>query len=136
MRHAMRRLRSAVLTAAALAGAGCGDDDPAGPDGLSRCTGDLVVSVSGGTTPTISWTPACAAYALIVEEGASDRWFLRATSAAGIAPGVRYGTVPPGASGDGEPAVPLVAGRTYDVGVFRGTADNNATLAGTSVFTP
>ena len=130
-----RAVRTALFATAVLA-AGCGDDDAAGPDGLAPCTGTVTVSVSAGTTPTFSWAPACAAYGLIVEEGASDRWFLRATGAAGIAPGVRYGTVPAGASEDGEAAVPLVAGRTYDVSVFRGTTDNNATLAGNAEFTP
>ena len=137
MPHAIRCLRTALLTTVALAAAGCGDDDdPAGPDDLAPCTGDVTVSVSAGTTPTFSWSPACRAYGLIVEEGASDRWLLVATGSAGIAPGVRYGTVPAGASQRGEPAVPLVAGRAYDVTVFRGTTDDNARPAGSRDFTP
>ena len=135
--HVRRTLRTLLLATAALALPGCGDDDdPAGPDGtLAPCTGDVTVSVSAGTTPTFTWTPACTVRALLVEEDASDRWFILATGTAGIAPGVVYGTVPAGASQD-EPALPLTAGVAHDVVLFRVLTTSTGTIAGMREFTP
>jgi hypothetical protein len=70
---------------------------------------------------------------LLVEEGASDRWFLEATGA-GITSGVIYGSVPAGASEDA-PAIPLVSGTTYEVILFRGTPAN-AIIAAVEEFSP
>lgn len=70
---------------------------------------------------------------LLVEQGASDRWFVEG-SGAGIASGVRYGSVPGGATEDA-PAIPLVSGTVYEVILFRGTSAN-ATIAAMGEFTP
>ncbi|MEX2110139.1 MAG: hypothetical protein WD802_06030 [Gemmatimonadaceae bacterium] len=104
-----------------------------GPETSGPCTTDVSVTVSAGTTPTFTWTPACRVIGLLVEEGASDRWLLEATGA-GIAPGVTYGSVPAGASEDA-PAIPLVSGTTYEVILSRGTPAN-ATRAAIEEFTP
>jgi hypothetical protein len=115
-----------------LASVSCADDVSA-PDNRGPCTSDVSVTVSGGTTPTFTWTPACRVIGLLVEQGSSDRWFLEATGA-GIAPSVTYGSVPPGASEDAPP-IPLVSGTTYEVILFRGTPEN-ATIAAIKEFTP
>lgn len=115
-----------------LASVSC-SNDVTGPETSGPCTTDVSVTVSGGTTPTFTWTPACRVIGLLVEEGASDRWLLEATGA-GIAPGVTYGSVPAGASQDA-PAIPLVSGTTYEVILFRGT-EANAIIAAVEEFTP
>jgi hypothetical protein len=129
----LRRSVVRVLAGSFALLAGCGGDGGTGVDVADPCTGDVTVSVSAGTTPTFTWAPACLVLALLVEQEASDMWFLEATGE-GIASGVRYGTVPSGASGDG-PAVALVQGTTYEVILFRGTAQN-ATIAAIREFTP
>jgi hypothetical protein len=115
-----------------LASVSCSNDVSA-PETSGPCTSDVAVTISAGTTPTFTWTPTCRVIALLVEEGASDRWFLEA-SGAGIAPGVTYGSAPAGASEDA-PAIPLVSGTTYEVILFRGTLAN-ATIAAIEEFTP
>jgi hypothetical protein len=110
----------------------CGGDGT-GPDNAGPCTGDVTVSVSAGTTPTFTWEPECRVIALLVEQGASDMWFLEGMGQ-GIASGVRYGTVPPNAVAE-DPALPLVAGTTYEVILFRGTMQD-ATVAAIREFTP
>ena len=125
----MSRLLSGVRVAPMLFLAGAhlacgGDPDPVSPISVPTCSGPVEVTVSGGTTPTFTWTPACTVHILLVEQGATDRWFLVATSEGGIAPGVRYGIVPAGAE-QAEPAIPLTAGRTHDV-----------TLYGSAAFSP
>jgi hypothetical protein len=111
---------------------GCGSD-ATGPEAGGACTGNVTVSVSAGTTPTFTWTPACRVIGLLVELEASDQWFLEG-SGDGIAPGVQYGIVPPGATAS-EPARPLVSGTTYEVILFRGTPET-ATIAAIKEFTP
>jgi hypothetical protein len=129
----LRRLGAALVTVAALAG---DEHAPAGPDDLAPCSGSVAVSVTAGTTPTFTWTPACAASAMMVEARTSERWFVAAAGPAGIASGVTYGTVPAGASELGKPAATLVAGQTYTVTVFRAAADHHAVTAGHATFTP
>ena len=127
---------SVRVVASLLMLAGCSSDsDPAGPSvALSPCTGAINVTVSSGTTPTFTWTPACTVAYMIVEEDASDRWLLTATDRAkGIAPGVRYGTVPAGAR-ESSPAVSLTRGQLHDVTMYNG--DSFSTLAATKQFTP
>ncbi len=124
-----RYLPRALL--ALVASVGCSDSTGPGSGGL--CTSDVAVTVSAGTTPRFTWTPACRVLGLLVEEDASDMWFLDGTGA-GIASGVTYGSVPSGASQE-SPALPLLTGTTYEVILFRGTPDN-ATIAAMEEFTP
>ena len=118
MRHSILRSRNAVLLAMASAIIACGDGkDPLSPSSVPLCTGPVTVTVSGGTTPTFTWAPSCAAHVLLVEQGATDRWFIESTTNDGFGPGVRYGTVPAGAREDA-PAIELVSGRVYDVSIY------------------
>lgn len=122
-----------AAASALLAIAGCSDGGT-GPDDLGPCTvNSVAVSVSSGTTPTFTWTPACRVILLLVEQGATDQWLLEATGD-GIASGVTYGTVPPGASAN-EPATPLQAGTTYEIILFRGPAGSEVMIA-LEEFTP
>jgi hypothetical protein len=70
----------------------------------------------------------------LVEEEASDMWFISATGSGTIGSGVKYGTVPSGAT-ENAPALTLLAGQTYEVILFRGTLDD-ATIAALEAFTP
>jgi len=122
----------APLTFALIGSIAC-SSDVTSPGSGAPCTGDVAITVSAGTTPRFTWTPACRVLGLLVEQGSSDRWFVEATGA-GIGSGVTYGVEPPGGSEDG-PAIPLVSGTTYDVILFRGTSED-ATIAGMREFTP
>ena len=114
--------RVAITIAASMAFvafSACGDDDPVSPNAPAACTGNVAVTVSGGTTPTFSWTPACSIVALIVEEAANDQWNVIANGDPGFGPNVIYGTKPAGSSQVGV-TTPLRAGTNYTVTVFRG----------------
>ncbi len=117
--------QSVVACAMLVAIASCSGDsvtDPTMP--LAACTSNVSISVGTGTTPTFTWSPACTVLALIVEgSDGGDAWFIWGNSQ-GIAPGVRYASVPSGAVQDDSPET-LQAGRLYDVSVFRGTAGEN-----------
>ena len=129
--HAGRWIPAFLL---AFTVAGCGDST--GPGG-APCTGSVDVTVSSGTTPTISWTPNCRLWLVGVEADDGDVWVIASPGRNGISPGVRYGVVPRGAMSDG-PAVPLIAGQTYNVFVGRHTGpdDDDGVLAGVRTFTP
>jgi hypothetical protein len=68
------------------------------------------------------WAPDCAVAFLLIEEEASDRWGIIAPglsnssteSANIISPSVTYGVVPPGTD-EITPPEPLIAGRTYEL---------------------
>jgi hypothetical protein len=90
---------------------GC-DDEPTAPRELSVCAAPVAVTVSTGLTPTFDWMPACRVHVLEVVRAATSttEWLVLADPLDGraIVPGVRYGTVPPGALG-GNPAKPAPA---------------------------
>lgn len=107
-----------ALLAAIAACSGDRVTEPTSP--LGACTSSVSISVSSGTAPTFTWTPACTVLGLIVEEsGGGDLWFVWAERE-GIAPGVRYGSVPAGSVQDDSPEA-LQAGATYSLALFRGT---------------
>ena len=135
MSSAFMHARSAMIVGGLLLLDGCGsDDDPVGPpNDLSPCTGPVSVTISSGSTPTFSWTPACTIQFLIVEENASDRWDLTALDGRGIAPGVRYGVVPAGAR-QSDPPIPLAAGKMHEVALYKGLSF--ADLIAVGSFTP
>lgn len=131
-----RRLRRAPLALGltSLAMLASCDDDPTG-GAADTCRGNVTVSVSPGTTPTFTWSPACRAASLLVETQAEgDVWRIESSGSDGIASGVTYGTVPPGAVEDA-PATPLVEGSRYDVILFRGSGAGVA-IAGVASFIP
>ena len=113
----MRRL---LLALAVLFAAAC--KDGSGPKPLPFCSEVRGVIVSVGTTPTISWTPACLAATVVVMRAPSDAsqppaavWSI--TSDGGIAPDVRYGVTPPGATVT-HAAEPLASGVLHSVNVI------------------
>ena len=117
--YAGRVARTLAASAAFLALGSCSEDDPVSPNAPAACTGNVTVSVTSGTTPTFSWTPACSIVSLYVEEGANDHWAIFANGDPGFGPSVIYGTKPAGSNQVG-PTTPLRAGATYSVTVFRG----------------
>jgi hypothetical protein len=92
-------------------------DEPTAARGLPLCTAPVAVTVSAGLTPTLNWSPACRVSTLRVRHAAdgSPVWSLFADplDERAIAPGVRYGDVPPGVFGPLQPAPPLEAGTSY-----------------------
>lgn len=125
--------RALVIVAAAAAFSACGKS-PTTPSELTACTGNVTLSVSSGTTPTFTWTPACNVFAVLVEGVAGDTWYVF-KNGGGIAPGVRYGVLPQGAI-QLDPTEPLLTGKTYDAILFSGTTENNMQLIALRTFTP
>jgi hypothetical protein len=82
--------------------------------------------VTTGTSVKFDWTPRCAVAMILIEEDASDRWsaappedsWTSADAANKILPPVTYGQTPAGAE-TGEPPATLVAGRTYELILWR-----------------
>jgi hypothetical protein len=94
------------------------------------------VIVGPGTTPTFSWTPACLAGSVIVLRAApvGDRpagtvWSV--TSESGIAPGLRYGVTPSGATVT-HAAEPLTSGVLHSVNVIVDPCPPGASHCGNS----
>jgi hypothetical protein len=113
---------------------GCGSTT----EPLPACSGAVSVTVTGGTTPTIEWAPACGASLLTVAQplppslgfvGEEARWMIR-TDGRLIEPPVRYGRTPRGAVVS-VPPQQLEAGRTY-----RAFVSNGPTVLGSTTFTP
>jgi hypothetical protein len=133
-----RSLASLLGAAGLLLSVACSDG--AGPDQpLPACAGDVSIQVSAGTQPTFSWTPACRLFFLNVEPAASgeDLWPIMSRGANRIAPGVKYGVVPPGAEQLQAP-VQLVAGQAYKVALalYTGPDADDGVLVGVTTFTP
>ena len=112
--------------------------DSTDPGDFPVCTGPVTIAVSSGTSPSISWTPACRLFFVNVELGAADQWSIISDSANAIAPPVRYGVVPAGAEQSTAEVTPLEAGQTYDVNLFFWTGPDaqDGTFIGTQEFTP
>ena len=118
--HQAARVTRVILTSSAFLALGsCSDDEPLTPNAPAACTGNVTVTVSAGTTPTFSWTPACSIVSLYVEEGANDHWAIFANGDPGFGPSVTYGMKPEGTN-QTVPTTPLKAGSTYSVTLFRG----------------
>ena len=133
--HKAGRVASTIVASTAfLAVMSCSDDDPVSPNAPAACTGNVTVTVTTGTTPTFSWTPACSIVALIVEEGANDQWNVLANGDPGFGPSVVYGTKPAGSTQVGL-LTPLRAGVNYTVTLFRGPLATPVPNA-TQFFTP
>ncbi|MDQ3996155.1 MAG: hypothetical protein M3303_03970 [Gemmatimonadota bacterium] len=125
------RLIVVALVAAGLA-CGGGTTEP-----LAACSGAVTVTVTGGTTPTIGWTPECGADFLMVAEplppsvgfAEEPRWVIGADARL-IEPSVRYGRTPNGVQ-ELLVAHQLEVGRTY-----RASVRNGPTFLGAATFTP
>jgi len=112
----------------------CSSSSPTEPTAIAACTGNVTVSISSGTAPTFTWSPSCNVFAVLVEDDASDQWYL-VKQGDGIAPGVRYGVVPQGAVQESA-AIPLRTGVLYDVILFSGTTMNDMKIIALRTFTP
>lgn len=133
-RMAGRVVSILAASMAFVALASCGDDDPVSTNAPAACTGNVTVTVTSGTTPTFSWTPACSLVALIVEEAANDQWNVIANGDPGFGPNVVYGTKPAGSTQVGA-VTPLRSGVSYTVTVFRGPLASPV-IAALQFFTP
>lgn len=123
-----------LFLALALASEGCSDKDTGtGPVNVGPCTEGVTISVSGGTTPRFTWTPACKPLALLVEGDGGDTWYVRAVGD-GFASGVTYGTAPTGTTVEYGPE-PLQTGAVYDVILSSGAA-GTWHIVGIKQFTP
>jgi hypothetical protein len=124
----MRRSIATCLALAVMSGA-CGDD-PTEPD-VVACTddaGSVTATVSSGTTPTFSWSPACDVAAVLVEGSNGDTWIVSSDDSTWDSPAqanlisspIAYGTetLPAGVDTQYGPQ-PLTAGAPYDFILFQ-----------------
>lgn len=121
----MKSIRWAAVTAlgALVSVAACKSTEP-----LVKCKSGVVVNVQSGAAPRFSWSPACLAFRLDVEDSAGATiWSVRASGGDSIAPGVVYGDLPHGAAMQTVPPAALQSGKQYGVFVFRyiGPADTD-----------
>jgi len=114
-----------------------------GPPVESTCPDNLVtIAVTGPstTTPSFTWTPACAVSVLQVtplEPGSGVAWAITGRQQNIIPSGVVYGQVPFGAQEAVAPTS-LVAGASYEVQVQRAVASQGGTTlvdGGVATFT-
>lgn len=114
---------------------GACDDDTTGPEEVAGtdATTSVEVDVSGGATPTFSWSPDCEAALLLVEgDFEGDTWHITtdeatwddAAQANRIRSSVTYGTVPAGVDERYGPLT-LVEGRQYQVLLWRISPDGD-----------
>ena len=132
-------MRTSVLAALSCAMLmGCSSDGTDPGDAPPACTGPVTISVSSGTSPSFSWTPACSLFFVNVELGPTDQWSVISDSTNAIAPPVQYGVVPAGAQQSTSEVAPLQAGQTYDVNLFywSGPGAQDGTFIGSQNFTP
>jgi hypothetical protein len=82
----------------------------------------VAVTVSQGIQPSFTWEPACPVQSLVVRLPGPGPviWATIATGRSNrIAPSVTYGVFPPGAALTANILIPLVAGTTYEVVLYR-----------------
>lgn len=82
----------------------------------------VAVSVSQGIQPSFNWEPACPVQSLVVRlpgPGAVIWATIASSQDNSIAPSVTYGVFPPGAALTANILLPLVAGTTYEVVLYR-----------------
>lgn len=125
------RLRVPLVLGAAAALA-CGTDVPFVPEPPAFCESAVTMQVAGGTTPTISWSPACRVTRLTVVQGTDTVWYIRALD--GLDPGLRYGTAPYGSQIFVD-AKPLAAGASYDFTAWL-IRNDTARVYGTASYKP
>jgi len=106
---------------------------------LADCPSEVTISVSGGTEPTFSWTPACRLFWMNTElaDAFTDQWSIICRGSNAIEPPVQYGVVPAGATQSTAPEA-LVAGVLYKVAVgrFTGPGEEDGEIIGIQTFTP
>lgn len=138
MRIPQRLHRWPALAVLAALTPGC--DDTTDPGTLPECGGAVSVAVGPGTTPAITWSPACRLFLVLVEDpnGTGDQWGVLSDSSNAITPSVTYGTVPQGATKELVPPSPLQGGHEYRLSGFRftGPGHEDGEVIGQTAFTP
>jgi len=109
-------------------------------DSPKPCSGQLSVTASSGTKPSISWAPACAVNRLEVFQvgvpaGAVGGGWTISSPTGYFTPPVSYGVAPSGAVAD-RPADALQVGKTYEVNVFLAGGEVIILASGVATFTP
>jgi hypothetical protein len=122
------RWHALVLAGAAVALGGC-SEDATGPASCGAETTSVTPTVAVSQSVTFDWDPACGVALLLIEEDASDQWLVGTPEstwgspdgANRIFPPVTYGRAPAGAT-ERDAAASLVAGRTYELVLWRALA--------------
>jgi hypothetical protein len=130
LRH---RLAATVGILLVVLNAACADPGPS----LADCSAAVAVTVSAGTQPTFSWTPACQVEALTVALQDRDVIVWGAVSpnqTNTIGSPVPYGSTPPGAAATANRIEPLVTGTTYEVTIFREDDGGIIRAVGAAIF--
>ena len=112
-----RVAKSVLCGFSILAASSCSGTDAISAEDLPGCSGPVSISVSTGTTPTFSWTPACKVYFLDigVVDTNQEIWAVGNFDAKNtIAPGVKFGVTPAGTRLIEGP-VPLQSGKAYSI---------------------
>jgi hypothetical protein len=108
-----------------LAGMAACSDSTSPQDECAPDTKVVTATVTTGASVEFDWSPRCGMALVLVEENSSDRWVISTdeatwgapSTANTIMPKLTYGEVLAGT--DSDPALPLVAGRTYDLILWR-----------------
>ena len=140
------RKLSWMLVAGAYLIFGCGGETGTNPQDLDPdpdtldstvCTEPVDLTVSSGTTPTFSWVPNCKLGRLIVLDGDLETWGTETLGDNTYESPIVYGVHPPNSAEEQVP-VPLIAGRTYTVSVYRWftVTPESLVIVGETDFTP
>lgn len=132
-----------ILVVGALVASGCGGETgtnpppPGPPVDSTICAGPVDITVSSGTSPTFSWSPDCKIGRLIVMDGLLEAWGTETLGENIYESPIEYDIPPPGAV-EPEPAVPLIAGRTYTVSLYSwfSVSPESLVFLGEQDFTP
>lgn len=99
LRVRLRIAKSALFGFSILATSSCSSTDATSAEDLPACSGPVAISVSTGTTPTFSWSPACKVFYLDIGVVDTDQeiWAVANFDAKNtISPGVKFGVTPAG----------------------------------------
>jgi hypothetical protein len=106
------------------------------PRPLILCGVPVVVSASGGVSPTFFWTPGCGAtyFEVATADGKEVTWIVQGDTGK-IAPGIVYGTAPPAFASRYGP-FPLRAGASYRARVGTMIDEDSFAVWGEVLFVP
>jgi hypothetical protein len=123
----MRIPQALLCVTVAIALAACSDDPITPADPCTDNTGSVTVTVtSAAGVPVFDWSPSCAVAFVLVEEDASDIWFVGTDDSNWddpaqvnlFTPPITYGVAPSGTADEYGPD-PLVTGVEYDFILWR-----------------
>ena len=141
-RRGLRTGYAVTVRASAVLGllACSGGRDGSGPGQAARCAAVNSIEVGTGTTPLVSWQPACNVGELWVapdQDFAMPVWVVRVSDLDALTSPIQYGVVPPDGfepfTNNPEFGEPLQAGTRYRV-ILRTAA--GAPALDSAVFTP